>query len=331
MEKRRRLPPLNSLRALEALRESGSVTAAAERLNVSHSAVSHQIRILEQWVDRPITVRQGRSVALTEAGESLARVVRESFDSIRHELDILPVRFQRTVSISALPVVAEEIILPEITAFHERHPEISLHVSLAQTDRPRTSAPDIEILFRERSSLQPGERAYLPGDAVPVAAPVLVERAGGDRDEALRRGPFLSDEDSRMWPRWRSSAPKTQLLDDPPSTLFLEGSFLLQKAAMGGLGVALCRVATIHQALSDGQLIVLSDVQIDENWTYTLRTPSPRSEEAEVQVVVAWLLLLAEKALQHCPLLAFRKRATPLLATPAQQRSEANPPGTGRP
>ena len=114
----------------------------------------------------------------------------------------------------------------------------------------------------------------------------------------LRLGPFLSDEDSRMWPRWRSSAPKTQLLDDPPSTLFLEGSFLLQKAAIGGLGVALCRVATIHQALSDGRLIVLSDVQIDENWTYTLRTPSPRSEESEVQIVVAWLLLLAEKALK---------------------------------
>ncbi|MEM6635589.1 MAG: LysR family transcriptional regulator [Pseudomonadota bacterium] len=280
---------MNSLRALEALRETGSVSAAAARLSVSHSAVSHQIRILEQWVDRPITIKRGRSVALTEAGESLARVVRESFDYIRHELDLLPMRFQRSVSVSALPIIAEEIILPEISAFHERHPEITLHVSLAQTDRARTPAPDIEILFRDKSSLQPGEQAYLPGNAVPVAAPRLIKKAGGDHLNVLRQGPLLSDEDSRMWPRWQSVAGDLLGLDTQPPQIFLEGSFLLQKAAMDGLGVALCRVATLRKAVEDGRLVILSDRQIDENWTYTLRMPSPRASEAEVQLVASWL------------------------------------------
>jgi len=255
--------------------------------------VSHQIRILEQWVDRPITVRQGRSVALTEAGEILSRVVQESFDSIRHELDLLPMRSQRSVSISALPVIAEEIILPNIPAFQTANPEIGLHVSLAQSDRPRPTAPDIEILFRERSRLQPGERSFLPGEAIPVAAPSLIQMSAGDVTETLRRGPLLSDEDSRMWPRWLALDASGAQLEQRAQTIFLEGSFLLQKAALGGLGVALCRVATLHRALSQGLLVALSDVQIDENWTYTLRTPSPRSEETEVQIVVGWLASLA--------------------------------------
>ncbi len=295
MDKRRRLPPLNSLRALEALRETGSVSAAAERLSVSHSAVSHQIRILEQWVDRSITVKRGRSVALTEAGESLARVVRESFDSIRHELDLLPMRFQRSVSIAALPIIAEEVILPEISAFHARHPDVILHVSLAQTDRASTPAPDIEVLFRERARLQPGEEALLPGTAVPVAAPSLIAKAGGDPIRTLRRGPLLSDEDFRMWPRWQALAPDLVGPEPAPPQVFLEGSFLLQKAAMDGLGVALCRVATLDRALAEDRLRVLSDRSIDENWTYTLRVPSPRAEEVEVRLVSSWLQDLANR------------------------------------
>ena len=295
MKKRRRLPPLNALRALEALRETGSVTAAAERLSVSHSAVSHQIRILEQWVDRPVTMRNGRSVALTEAGESLARIVGEAFDSIRHELDLLPMRFQSSVSVSALPIIAEEIILPAIPAFQDRNPEITLHVSLAQTDRPRSSAPDVEILFCEVSGLQPAEAPFLPGDAVAVSAPALVARAGGDPSRTLRAGPFLSDEDSRMWPRWWASQVRAADRPQPSPTIFLEGSYLLQKAAIKGLGVALCRTATIQQALTAGELVVLSPDRIDDNWTYTLRTPSPRAEEPEVQVVVAWLKDLAAR------------------------------------
>lgn len=295
MDIRRRLPPLNSLRALEALREAGSVSAAAAQLNVSHSAVSHQIRILEQWIGRPITMRRGRSVTLTEAGESLARVVRESFDSIRHELDLLPMRLKRSVNISALPIIAEEIILPEIPAFTERHPEISLHVSLAQTDRIRTPAPDIEILFRERSALRQGEYAFLPGDARPVAAPELIERAQGDHLEVLRRGPLLSDEDSRMWPRWWTAVGYTS--DEIAPYIFLEGSFLLQNAAMAGLGVALCRVATLRRPISEGELVVLSDCQIDEDWTYTLGMPSPHINEPEVQAVASWLKEIARTRL----------------------------------
>ena len=64
MRSNRRLPSLNALRALEAVRETGSVSAAARRLSVSHSAISHQVKQLEAWIGRPVTIRRGRTVAL---------------------------------------------------------------------------------------------------------------------------------------------------------------------------------------------------------------------------------------------------------------------------
>jgi len=296
MQSTRRLPSLNALRALEAVRETGSVSAAARRLSVSHSAVSHQMKQLEEWIGRPITVRRGRSVAFTEAGESLARVVHDSFDAIRHEIDLLPLRFARAVSISALPVIAEEVLLPNLAQFRSAHPQISLHVSLAQTDRPKTPAPDVEILFRKRDRLLPDEVVLFPGDAVPVCTPDLLRAAGGDPVTAVRNGPLVADEDSRMWTRWLAEAGEGWTPENAARTIYLEGSFLLQKAAMHGIGVAICRRATITRAVQASGLICLSDLAIDQDWAYTMRVATGREVEPEVQIVTAWLRSLTTEA-----------------------------------
>ncbi|MEM0937085.1 MAG: LysR family transcriptional regulator [Pseudomonadota bacterium] len=293
MNPQRRLPSLNALRALEAVRETGSVSAAARRLSVSHSAVSHQIKHLEEWIGRPITVRRGRTVALTEAGESLARVVNTSFDAIRHEIDLLPLRFVRAVSISALPVIAEEVLLPHLKAFRRAHPAISLHLSLAQADRPKTPLPDIEVLFRHKTRLSPGDALFLPGEAVPVCSPTLLAAAGGDPREAIRSGPFLLDEDTRMWSDLLPKLGIAAGAEEHVPTIHLEGSFLLQKAAEEGVGIAICRRATTRRAVARGALVELSNVAIDQDWSYTLRISPQREIEPEVKLVADWLLSIA--------------------------------------
>ncbi|QBX99339.1 LysR family transcriptional regulator [Rhodophyticola sp. CCM32] len=293
MARTRRLPPLNGLRVLEAIRETGSVTAAAKRLTVSHSAVSHHVKQLEAWVGRPLFARRGRTIALTEAGESLAGVVHSSFDAIRHELDRLPIRFERSVSLSVLPIIAETVVLPQMHHFTTLHPGISLHISLAQTDRPKTPAPDIELLFSEHSRMLPEETVMLPGTAVPVAAPALLDRAGGDPVHLLEQGPFIADEDFRMWQRWRDLAADQITPSDYAPQLILEGSFLLQKAALNGLGAAICRTATIQADLDRGALVRLSEIRIDENWSYTLRLAPQRANEPAVWAVRDWLISLS--------------------------------------
>jgi LysR family glycine cleavage system transcriptional activator len=135
--KQKPLPSLNALKTLEAVREAGSISLAAERLSVSHSAVSQQLKQLQDWTGRALVVRKGRSVMLTSAGESLASVVNASFDAIRHELDVLPTRFKQPISISAAPVIAENIILPALPLFLTEQSDIVLHLSLVHSDHRR--------------------------------------------------------------------------------------------------------------------------------------------------------------------------------------------------
>jgi LysR family glycine cleavage system transcriptional activator len=294
MNSSRRLPSLNALRVLEAIRETGSVSAAARRLSVSHSAISHQIKQLEGWIGRPITVRHGRSVALTDAGESLARVVHTSFDAIRHEIDLLPMRFARAVSISALPIIAEEILLPNLAHFRQIHPNISMHLSLAQTDRPKTPSPDIEISFNPHDRMLPTDTRLFSGDAVPVCAPEFLQAAGNDPAKAVAYGPLLADEDSRMWSSWLSKMPEAWSPNETARTIYFEGSFLLQMAAEQAIGIAICRKATIARALRTNRLVQLSDVAIDQDWSYTMRVLPGRVFEPEVMTVTDWLVALGD-------------------------------------
>ena len=290
----RRLPSLNALRTLEALYETGSITAAADRLSVSHSAVSHQLKLLQNWVGSPLVIRMGRSVALTPAGESLASVVHASFSAIRHELDLVPLRLKRSFEISAVPIVAQEIILPRLHQFVAKYPHISLHVSLGLTDKTPTANADIEIGFRRQDRLQIGENLLLPGTAVPVASPKLIERYDGDLRETLRNAPLIADEDARMWNLWQKQHGLLNAEKSREPSIYLEGALFLMDAAREGLGITLARRAMLGRSLEKGQLRILSEKAIDRNWIYFIRPAPEKSFEPELQKVVNWLFEITE-------------------------------------
>lgn len=292
--KKKRLPSFNALRCLEAVKETGSISMAAERLSVSHSAVSQQLKHLQDWTGRPLIVRKGRSVALTSAGETLANVVGASFDAIRHELDVLPTRFKQPVSVAAAPVIAEKIILPALSRFSHEQPEIVLHLSLALTDHRINPAADIEISFQKRDQMLTRETVFLPGTAQPVAAPSLVEKYGGNLEQTLYEAPLISDEDSRMWTIWFRENMSPEAQTNTRARLFFEGSLLMQRAAIEGLGVALARSAAISDELEQGRLIALSPQMIDHNWAYIMRISQKTSNEPETMRVAQWLRSLAD-------------------------------------
>ena len=285
----RRLPPLHALRALEALHLTGSVTRAAEYLNVTHSAVSHQIRQLEEWSGRAMVRRVGRQSRLTEQGESLARVARESFDAIRHEVDRLPLRSRRPVSIAALPIVAAEWLMPRLPDLLESHPEVSMHLSYALSDRPRQPEPDIAILFGLADGLGPEDLPLLAGDAAPVCAPALFEKYDQDPEKTLQLGAHLHDEDLRMWPDWQHAAGLRPNAEAPQPQIYLEGSSLLRSAAIVGHGIALCRLALLEEDLSANRLVQLSEITTDREWVYYARSTAARRTDASVAAVLSWL------------------------------------------
>lgn len=287
----RRLPPLRALRALEAIYLTGSVTQAAVQLRVSHSAISHQVKVLDDWSETPLFARNGRITVLTDAGRSLAKTAHRAFDEVRHEIDRLPLRTIDPVTIAALPLIATELILPNLLAFAQEEPEVRLHVSMVFADRPTMATPDLQILFVRRAAVLASDHVLFSGDAIPVCAPSLVERTGQSPTALLMSGPYIHDEDLRMWPAWMNLHQPRHHLDHSHDAVrvLLEGSLLIQSAVLQGLGIGFARRALVADKITSGQLIACSNLGIDSDWVYLLRVTAERANEVSVKAVVKWL------------------------------------------
>ena len=126
---RRQLPPLNSLRAFEVAARHMSVSQAAVELRVTPAAVSHQIRILEDHVGLPLFVRNGRGLALTDAGSAGLRELREGFSRLSAAMEAIDSLGEAGVlSVSVAPSFAHKWLLPRLEHFQTAHPEIDVHV-----------------------------------------------------------------------------------------------------------------------------------------------------------------------------------------------------------
>ncbi len=287
----RRLPPLKALRVLEAIHLTGSVTRAAQQLRVSHSAISHQVRVLENWSVTTLFTRTGRTTTLTEAGRSLAMAANRAFDEVRHEIDRLPLRQVNPVTIATLPLIATEMIMPHLQSFTQQEPHIRLHVSLALADQPTMATPDLQIMFIRRAAVLASDIPLFAGDSIPACAPALLAKSGLLPEELIATGPRIHDEDLRMWPAWAEGYRphiKDELTNETTKIL-LEGSLLIHAAVLQGLGVGFVRRALVKDKIASGQLIVCSENAIDSDWTYVLRIAAERTKAPQVQLVVSWL------------------------------------------
>ena len=286
-----RLPSLRALRVLEAVWKEGSIAAAAQHLNVSQSAVGHQLRQIEVLSGVRLLQREGRRIHLTEAGESLAVVAHRGFSAIRHEVDRLTMRERLPITLAAMPMVMTNWILPNLADFQRRYPDVALHMSTIQSDQVVTPEPEVAILFSLSGDLPPNARPLIHGRAVPVCAPSYLAEHPVRSDADILRGKLLHDEDSRMWRAWAQHAglPPTEARD----MIYLAGSNMLFDAAILGQGIALCREALIARSLAAGHLQVVSDVRIDQTACYYTIVSNDGRRRGGVSAVLRWLTGLA--------------------------------------
>lgn len=288
--KSNRLPPLRSLRVLESFIKTGSVTATARDLNVSHSAISHQLRQIEEWAGIRLMRREGRQTILTEAGESLAHVIQESFGAIRHEIDRLTMRESLPISIAALRVVIPDWLLPRLDTFMEVYTDISVHVQEQFSDHPPTPEPDISIGFALSGVLPEKARPIISGQAIAACSPAYLQRHPIHDEADIARGTLIHDEDTRMWDLWLKKAG----LDARSKTIrrrhFYSGSALIGEAARRGTGIALCREVLNGPYLASGTLVKVSDIRIDEDAVYYIQLSKHGRNRASAVKLVNWLL-----------------------------------------
>ena len=255
--------PLNTLPAFRAVAEKQNLRAAAGVLHLTHSAVSQQIRRLEEQLGFQLFERRGRRVVLNAAGEALLRSVRTALaqleDGVQAAAAARSSSAQR-IRITVLPSFAQRWLLPRIGRWRERHPELALEID-ASTELVDLRRDGFHAGVRQGNGPWAGlQSEALFGTAVPiiiVGSAEAARRLAGSGPEALAREPLLGDKD--LWERWFAAAGSR--VHVTPVASFNDAGLMLQ-AAEQNLGLVLCRELLAADALQDRRLVKLSPLSI---------------------------------------------------------------------
>ncbi len=173
------LPSLNSLKAFVAVAEAGGYSQAGTVLNVTHAAVSQQVKGLENRLGMNLVVREGRHVVLTDEGAALARDLAAGFDTIRRGIETVSgADAQRPVQVTTSPAFAVAWLMPRLVDFQHMHPDITLLLNpTADLVELKPGGIDVAIRYRDQTGSQEPVDVLLTLDLVVVATPDLI----GDR------------------------------------------------------------------------------------------------------------------------------------------------------
>ncbi|MEO3435100.1 transcriptional regulator GcvA [Inquilinus sp. CAU 1745] len=287
----RRLPPLASLRAFEAAARHSSFKKAAEELGVTPTAISHQVRLLEETLRLRLFERRTRRVALTVEGGRLFPVLRDGFDSFAHTLAELTARRERRIlTLSATTAFTAKWLVPRVADFRRRHPtlDLRLHASDDVVDL-RSGAADAAIRYGA------GPFPDLAGEPMirERFAPVCNPRLGVRTPEDLASATLLHSEwrhavpGNPTWRLWRERA-GLKALDVEGGITFTDDSHTIQ-AAVAGQGVALLGLTLIADELAAG-LLVQPFGPILPGHHYHFVHLEPARHRPEVAALREWLL-----------------------------------------
>lgn len=289
----RRLPPLNALRAFESAARLLSFTKAAEELAVTQSAVSHQVKALEDWAGLPLFRRDGRQVTLTEAAAKFLPALSAALDQIalagRRLKAVDP--GQGWLTVAMMPSFAGKWLVPRLADFREKHPNIDVWIA---TFEPQTGAlgPDVDVAIRYGKGDWPGLAAvkFLSDELFPVCAPKLGAQLKAPAD--LAHVTLLHDEMREDWGMWLATAGVTTV--DATRGPGFDDSGLLIQAAIEGLGVALGRSALVRGDLLAGRLMRPFTPSLPAEFAFYLVFPPEIENDPKVMAFRQWLIATAK-------------------------------------
>lgn len=299
----RQLPPLNALQVFETAARYLSFQRAAEELNVTPTAVSHQIKVLEDHLGLSLFQRRPRPLSFTEAGRILYPLVQESFDIIDTaliHLKHLPDSLDLTISVP--PVFAAKWLVPRLSSFQQAYPDVSLRLRAANTLLDlRSRTTDLAIRYEQGD--YPGVVVHpLMSDVFrPVCSPHLLDgRCPLKEPNDLAEYPLLHLECGHCyqevpnWQNWLTSAGGT--LVDPTRGVKFDEETLAIQAAILGQGVALC--SSIHAAndVTSGYLVQPLETALD-GFIYSAVYLEDHPKEKVILKFVEWLKLSCEQGL----------------------------------
>jgi LysR family glycine cleavage system transcriptional activator len=295
------LPPLDALRAFDAAARSGSFSAAAQALNLTHGAISRRIATLEQWLGLRLFERKARGVALTTDGQRLYLRTQEAFALLADTSQRWSEpRGPAVVRLSAIPSVSSLWLMPRLARLEGGEPalRVALIIDRAFLD---LEAEGIDLALRCGRGAMPGRiSAKLFEEwCFPIAAPALAAELGAGMPERLLRAPLIHDSDASGWRAW-FAAHGLDYHPRPQDRRFEDYNLVLDAAACG-LGVALARPPLAQAAIDQGRVVVVDERTALNPVAYWLDRPAnaPRAAATTLARRIAAEAGLAAAAIER--------------------------------
>jgi len=294
----RRLPPLNAVRAFEAAARRGNFNLAAEELNVTPSAISHQVRGLEEFFGVKLFRRRGRNVELTAKAQDYLRSITQALDQI----DAASQRVMRRpegnlLNIAVSPTFATGWLVPRMSEFQVDHPEIEIRMCTTMNLMDFDES-DIDLAI----NYSPGEfppglvhRKLMSEHCVPVCSPQYMQQHGPLRTPSDIRNCTLLHALPRIgqWRNWMDVAGVADV-DGVRGPKF-QSTPLALEAAKSGLGVAIANREFVEDHIRQGTLVAPFEVEVPSESGYYLVYPDNHAGEPKVQAFSEWLLTKLER------------------------------------
>lgn len=285
--------PLGLLQPFVQVARLGNLSRAAARANLTVSALSHQMRQLEERLERRLFERGPRGVTLTVEGCRLLEAVGEHVDGIEHALAHYNERCDDALTLSASPGIMSSWLVPRLPQLVAAHPELELTLQSGSVLVNFEHEPVDAGLRYGRGEWAGLRSERLFGEWIaPVAAPALVARMGGADPRDLSRWPLLGEPaPSTRWNDWFERFGGTR-----PKRYVAQFDSLdaLRHAALEGLGVGLGRMVTSRSLIDAGRLQVLGDDYMPVAEAYWLVYPPRSLEHRGLQSFREWLLAEAD-------------------------------------
>jgi LysR family glycine cleavage system transcriptional activator len=278
------LPSLNALRAFAMLANTGSYVAAAQALNVTPAAVSHQVKTLEAHLCTSLVERQGRGIELTAEGHELARSLTQGFSVLEDAITALTQRAdQYPVRITTSSTFATYWLLPRLPDFQKRHPGIDVRIDpsshIIDIDG---SGYDLAIRFCSEGMLPKGHTALLNVSLNVFGARDIAARCTNDLD-ALARQVWFQELGTSSAERW--FARRDHSLSQRLNVTEMPGNLILRSLKQGH-GVALTSRDWVQEEFPDGDLVELWPSR--EHGHYYL-VSNQKTKSRNTQLFLKWL------------------------------------------
>lgn len=288
---RRKLPPLNNLRAFECAARHMSFTMASTELNVTPAAVSQQVKNLELNLGQPLFKRLTRKLMLTDAGATLLPEVSAAFDQIDEAVSSMN-RFvvNERLTLRLGPSLAARWLSPRLHRFWAEQPAIDLCLfhSTSPVDFDRE---DIDLAITYGHGDWPGvvSERLLEIDYFPVCSPQLVGRESATPDPSLLLNQtLLHDAGYHDWQEWLAAAGMPQI--SAQRGVVIDDTNVLIQAAVDGQGIALGSMLFVEEHIRSGRLVRPFDTSIDPDRAYYVVCPKSHLRRPAVSEFRDWLL-----------------------------------------